>query len=220
MVVLKYLVVIAVLMMPTSGYAGVQLSPLPSINWSSAPLNLSDPPEPRLVYLTGEVSDITAAEAIKSIKDFDLKNHDDIELDIMSQGGSVYAGLALIDTMQSVGSDIKTVCIGYCMSMGAFILASGTPGKRTAMPNATVMLHQVSDVSSGKLAELQNSVHESERLQKLLTSMMVKATGLSEAKLGEIMNHDNYMNPGEANRLGVIDIIGIKPELQCNILNK
>ena len=163
--------------------------------------------------MTGEVTDTSVADSIKSLKEFDAKNHSDIELDIMSQGGSVYAGLALIDVMQSAGSDIKTVCVGYCMSMGAFILAAGTPGKRTALPNATVMLHQVSDASSGKLAELQNSLRESERLQKLLTIMLVKGTGQSEAKLGEVMNHDNFLDPEQAKALGIIDTIQTRPSV-------
>lgn len=165
--------------------------------------------EPRIISIAGPISEKTAIDTIAQLKYLNSSSNEEIEIDITSPGGSVYAGLAIIDAMAASSSPIKTVCEGYCMSMGGVILAAGTHGRRFAMPLSTILLHQVSSKSEGTLTELENDLKETQRLQNIMTVVLEKATGLDKDKLNIIMNHDNFMTPATAKELNLIDgIVG------------
>lgn len=165
--------------------------------------------ENRVIYINGEIGDGLAQQVVSQLKSLDKNSHEPIEIDITSYGGSVYSGLQILDAMAAVKSPIKTVCEGYCMSMAAVLLASGTKGQRYSMPLATILLHQVAGGMQGKLADMQNDLNEAKRLQDVMTSILKKDTGLDETKLAQVMDHDNFMTAETAKSLNLIDgIVG------------
>lgn len=173
--------------------------------FTKIPNNISD----RTISVSGEISDMMADQIVTRLKSLDKENNEEIEMTITSYGGSVYDGLKILDAMKQVKSPIKTICEGYCMSMGAIILVSGTPGKRFSMPNATILLHEISSGTRGSLTQMENDLKEGKRLQGLLTNILKDATCLDEETLTKLMDHDNYMTPQEAMDLNLIDgIIG------------
>jgi len=133
----------------------------------------------------------------------------DIYLYINSPGGSVYDSLAIYDTMQYVTNDVQTVGIGVQASAAAFLLSSGTKGKRFLLPNATVMIHQPSSGTRGKVTDQEIDLRESLRVKKLLEEIMAKNTGQKAAKIHEDMERDKWMTSEEAKKYGVVDkVIG------------
>jgi ATP-dependent Clp protease protease subunit len=131
----------------------------------------------------------------------------DIKLYINSPGGSVYDALAIYDTMQYVKNDIQTVGIGVQASAAAFLLSSGTKGKRSLLQHATVMIHQPSSGTGGKVTDQEISLREALRIKKLLEEIMAKNTGQKADKIHEDMERDKWMTAEEAKKYGIIDEI-------------
>jgi len=129
----------------------------------------------------------------------------DIHLYINSPGGSVYAGLAIYDTMQLIKPDVATICVGMAMSMGAFLLAAGTPGKRSALPNSRVMIHQPSSGFQGTAADIEISARETLRIREHLDELLAKNTGQELDKIHTDTERDFYMSADEAKEYGLVD---------------
>ena len=136
-------------------------------------------------------------------------DHDDPEQDISiyinSPGGEVYAGLAIYDTMQFIRPDVQTICVGMAMSMGAVILAGGTPGKRSALPHSKILIHQGSAGFSGQPTDIEIQAREVISLKRLMEEIMSKHTGQTTEKVAKDMDRDYYMTANEAQEYGVID---------------
>jgi len=138
----------------------------------------------------------------------------DIFFYINSPGGSVYDALAIYDTMKYVTNDIQTVGIGVQASAAAFLLSSGTKGKRFALPNATVMIHQPSSGTRGKVTDQEIDLRESLRIKRLLEEIMAKNTGQSAKKIHEDMERDKWLTASEAKKYGIVDdVIKTPPKM-------
>lgn len=164
----------------------------------------------RIVTLSGEINDNKAREIIAKLRYLDDNNPEnkDIELDIDSQGGWVVSGLAIYDFIQSMKSDVKTVCRGQASSMAAVLLSAGAPGKRMATPNCRIMIHQVrGSPGSATATDLQIAVSEASLLKEKLYTIMSEHSGLSENQLRRLAARDMYLSPPEAQLLGLIDEI-------------
>jgi ATP-dependent Clp protease protease subunit len=135
----------------------------------------------------------------------------DIMLYINSPGGSVYDGLAIYDTMQHLKCPVATVGIGMQASMGAFLLSSGTKGKRSLLPHSTVMIHQPSSGARGKVSDMEIDLKEGLRLKKLLNEIMAKNTGQKVDTIEKDSDRDNWMTADEAKKYGIVDSI-VKPK--------
>jgi len=129
----------------------------------------------------------------------------DIYLYINSPGGSVYAGLAIYDTMQYLTAPVNTMCMGLAASMGALLLASGTPGKRTALPNSRVMIHQPSSGAQGTAADIEIQAKEILYARERLNQILAHHTGQDVEKIAEDVDRDRFMSPVEAKEYGIID---------------
>ncbi len=162
----------------------------------------------RIIFLGTDVNEASANIVVAQLLFLQAEDpKKDIYLYINSPGGSVYDALAIYDTMQYVSNDIQTVGIGVQASAAAFILSSGTKGKRFLLPNATVMIHQPSSGTQGKISDQEISLKEGLRLKKLLESIMAKNTGQSLAKIHDDMERDKCLRAEEANKYGIIDDI-------------
>lgn len=162
--------------------------------------------EDRIIFLGEDVNQHTANVVVAQL--LHLANEDpekDIMLYINSPGGSVYDGLAIYDTMQYIKPDVQTVGIGLQASMGAFLLSSGTKGKRSLLPNSRVMIHQPSSGTQGKVTDQEISLREAIRLKEKLAEMMAKNTGQSLKKIREDMERDFWMSSEEAKQYGIVD---------------
>ena len=126
---------------------------------------------------------------------------------INSPGGSVTAGMAIYDTMQYIKCDVSTICIGMAASMGAFLLSSGTKGKRIALPNAEVMIHQPSGGAKGQAADIEIQARLILDMRKRLNAIYAKNTGQKLSVIEKAMDRDNFMTPEEAKKFGLIDHI-------------
>ena len=135
----------------------------------------------------------------------------DIYLYINSPGGSVYDGLAIYDTMQYITNDVQTVGIGMQASMGAFLLSSGTKGKRFVLPSSTIMIHQPSSGTRGKITDQEIDLKESLRLKYFLEEIMVKNTGQKREQIHEDMERDRWMDAQEAVKYGLVDAVITTP---------
>lgn len=129
----------------------------------------------------------------------------DIYLYINSPGGSVYAGLAIYDTMQLIKPEVSTICVGMAMSMGAFLLAAGAKGKRSALPNSRVMIHQPSSGFQGTAADIEISARETLRIREHLDELLANNTGQSIERINKDTERDFYMSAQEALEYGVVD---------------
>ncbi len=166
----------------------------------------------RIIFL-GDVVDEHSANLIVAQLLF-LDNQDpkkDIFLYINSPGGSVYDGMAIYDTMNFVKADVQTVGIGVQASMGAFLLSSGTKGKRSILPHATVMIHQPSSGTRGKVTDQEIDLRESLRVKKMLNEIMAKNTGQKPSQIHEDMERDRWMTADEAKKYGLVDSIITNP---------
>lgn len=162
----------------------------------------------RIIFLTGEVTTDMANSIVAQLLFLEAQDPDkEVYLYINSPGGSVTAGLAIYDVMNHVKCDIVTVCCGMAASMGAFLLAGGTKGKRMAMPNAEIMIHQVSSGTQGRAADMLNDMQHTLRLNERLHRYLAKNSGQSYEKVLEDCKKDYWMSPEEAVEYGLIDKI-------------
>ena len=161
----------------------------------------------RIIMLTGEINDDTASSIISQILYLDSINHDDINIYINSPGGSVTAGMAIYDTMRYVKSDISTICLGIAASMGAFLLSSGTKGKRYILENAEVMIHQPLGGANGQATEIKIAAEHILKIRNKLNNILASNTNQSINRIKKDTERDNYMDATEALDYGIIDKI-------------
>lgn len=160
----------------------------------------------RIVMLTDEVNDTTASLVVSQLLFLEAEDpNKDIFLYINSPGGSVTAGMAIYDTMQYIKCDVCTICMGMAASMGAFLLSGGTKGKRLALPNATVMIHQPSGGARGQETEIRIAAENILKTRVRLNSILAKNTGKSIEDIDRDTERDNYMTAQEAQEYGLID---------------
>ena len=175
----------------------------------------------RIVFLGDEVTPETANLVVAQLLFLDSQDHADISFYINSPGGSVYDGLAILDTMNLVKSDVATYGVGLQASMGAVLLANGTKGKRYMLPHAKTMIHQPSSGTRGKVTDMEIDLKESLAVKDELVRIMVAATGQNEAKLREDMERDYWMTPQEAKDYGIVDhIVGSSDRPVKNPIDK
>ncbi len=160
----------------------------------------------RIIFLGTPVDDQIANLLVAQLLHLESEDPDkDISVYINSPGGVVYAGLAIYDTMQFIKPDVQTICVGMAMSMGAVILAGGAKGKRMALPNSKILIHQGSAGFSGQPTDIEIQAREVISLKRNLEAIMARHTGQSEEKLQKDMDRDYYMSPDEAKDYGIID---------------
>ena len=160
----------------------------------------------RIIFLGTPVDDQIANLTVAQLLHLESEDPDkDISIYINSPGGVVYAGLAIYDTMQFIKPDVATICIGMAMSMGAVILTGGTKGKRMALPNSKILIHQGSAGFSGQPTDIEIQVREVIGLKRSLEEIMAKHTGQTQEKLQKDMDRDYYMTAQEAKDYGIID---------------
>lgn len=169
----------------------------------------------RIVFLGTPVDEHTANLIVAQLLFLQAEDaKKDIYLYINSPGGSVYDALAIYDTMQYVTNDIQTVGIGMQASAAAFLLSSGTKGKRSILPHATVMIHQPSSGTRGKVTDQEIDLRESLRVKKLLEEIMAKNTGQKHAIIHQDMERDKWMTAEESKKYGIVDkVITTPPKL-------
>ena len=160
----------------------------------------------RVVFMGDQVTPETANIVIAQLLHLAYEDpKKDIKLYINSPGGSVYDGLAIIDTMNYIEPDVQTIGIGLQASMGAMLLSSGAKGKRFALPNARIMIHQPSSGTEGKITDQEIALKEGIYLKKVLIDMMAKNTGKTAKEIEKAMDRDNWMSADEAKAYGIID---------------
>ena len=166
----------------------------------------------RIVFLGTHVDENSANNVIAQLLFLQAQDpKKDIFLYINSPGGAVYHGLAIYDTMQYITNDVQTVGIGIQASMGAFLLGSGTKGKRFLLPHSTVMIHQPSSGTRGKVTDQAIYLEEAMRLKKMLEAIMAKNTGQKLARVHDDMERDRWMTAEEAKKYGLVDAIITSP---------
>jgi ATP-dependent Clp protease protease subunit len=160
----------------------------------------------RVVFLGDQVTPETANIVIAQLLHLAYEDpKKDIKLYINSPGGSVYDGLAIIDTMNYIEPDVQTIGIGLQASMGAMLLSAGAKGKRCALPNARIMIHQPSSGTEGKITDQEIALKEGIYLKKVLIDIMAKNTGKDAKTIEKDMDRDNWMSAEEAQKYGIID---------------
>ena len=162
----------------------------------------------RIVFLSGQVEDEMANAVVAQLLFLEMDNPDaDISLYINSPGGSVTAGMAIYDTMQYIKAPVRTVCVGLAASMGAFLLMAGEKGKRMALPNAEVMIHQPSGGAQGQATDVSIRAEWLIRTKKKMNQMMADMTGQSVEKVSADAERDYFMSAQEAMNYGIVDQI-------------
>ncbi|MBE5973802.1 MAG: ATP-dependent Clp protease, proteolytic subunit ClpP [Lacrimispora sp.] len=162
----------------------------------------------RIIFLGEEVSDVSASLIVAQLLFLEAEDPTkDINLYINSPGGSVTAGMAIYDTMNYIKCDVSTVCMGMAASMGAFLLSGGTKGKRFALPNAEVMIHQPSGGAKGQATEIRIVAENILKIKKRLNEIMAANTGQPYEVIERDTERDNYMTADEAKAYGLIDNI-------------
>ena len=160
----------------------------------------------RIIFLGEEVNDTTASLVVAQLLFLEAEDPGkDIQLYINSPGGSVTAGMAIYDTMHFVKCDVCTMCLGMAASMGAFLLAGGTKGKRSALPNAEIMIHQPSGGAKGQATEIKIVAEHILKTKKKLNDLLAANTGQPLGKIEIDTERDNYMSAFEAKEYGIID---------------
>ncbi|MCI9051383.1 MAG: ATP-dependent Clp endopeptidase proteolytic subunit ClpP [Lachnospiraceae bacterium] len=160
----------------------------------------------RIIFLGEEVNDTTASLVVAQLLFLEAEDPGkDIQLYINSPGGSVTAGMAIYDTMHFVKCDVCTMCLGMAASMGAFLLAGGTKGKRSALPNAEIMIHQPSGGAKGQATEIKIVAEHILKTKKKLNDLLAANTGQPLEKIEIDTERDNYMSAFEAKEYGIID---------------
>lgn len=160
----------------------------------------------RIIMLSEEVNDTTASLIVAQLLYLEAQDPDkDIQFYINSPGGSVTSGLAIYDTMQYIKPDVSTICIGMAASMGAFLLSSGEKGKRIALPNAEIMIHQPSGGSQGQCTDIQIQAEQILKIKKRLNSILAENTGKDIETIERDCERDHFMTAEEAQTYGIID---------------
>ena len=160
----------------------------------------------RIIFLGTAIDDMVANLIVAQMLLLDSENPEkDIMLYINSPGGSVTAGLAIYDTMQHIRADVQTICLGQAASMGAFLLCSGTKGKRMALPHSRVLIHQPLGGAQGQATDIEIQAQEILRIKKTLNEIMASNTGQSIKKIEKDTDRDYIMTPQEALEYGMID---------------
>ena len=160
----------------------------------------------RIVMLSEEVNDTTASLIVAQLLYLEAQDPDkDIQFYINSPGGSVSAGLAIYDTMQYIKPDVSTICIGMAASMGAFLLSSGAKGKRLALPNAEIMIHQPSGGSRGQATDIQIQAEQILKIKKKLNQILAENTGKPLETIERDCERDHFMTAEEALAYGLVD---------------
>lgn len=164
--------------------------------------------EERIIFLDKEIDEECAREIIEKLLKLDIHNNRDITMYINSPGGSVSAGLAIYDTMNMIKSEVSTICIGRAASMASVLLVNGAKGKRYILPNAEVMIHEVSGFSMGKLTEMQDKLKHSKSLNFKLWRILTTKTNKSMSEIKkDITRKDSWLNAKEALKYGFVDKI-------------
>ena len=162
----------------------------------------------RIIFLGEEVNETTASLVVAQLLFLESEDqNNDIHLYINSPGGMVTAGLAIYDTMQYIKCDVSTICIGLAASMGAFLLAGGAKGKRYALPNAEIMIHQPSGGAKGQATEIQIAAENILKTKKRLNEILAANTGKPYETIAADTERDNYMSAQEAAEYGLIDSV-------------
>lgn len=167
----------------------------------------------RIIFLGDEVNDTTAGLVVAQLLFLEAEDPDkDIHLYINSPGGSITAGMAIYDTMQYIKPDVSTICIGMAASMGAFLLASGAKGKRYALPNSEIMIHQPLGGTRGQATDIQIHAQRIIKMKNKLNKILAERTGQELSKIEIDTERDNFMESHEAKEYGLIDeVIAKRP---------
>ena len=166
----------------------------------------------RIIFLGEEVTDVSANIVVAQLLFLAADDPDkDINLYINSPGGSVTAGMAIYDTMQYIKPDVSTICIGMAASMGAFLLSGGQKGKRFALPNSEIMIHQPSGAAPGQATEINIVAENILKTKKKLNEILAQNTGKPYEQIERDTERDNYMSAQEALEYGIIDAVITKP---------
>ena len=164
--------------------------------------------EERIVFITGEINDALANTVVAQLLYLEAKApQKDITIYINSPGGSVSAGLAIYDTMNYISCDVVTICIGMAASMGAFLLSSGTKGKRYSLPSSEIMIHQPLGGAQGQASDIQIQAEHIIKTKKKLNNILAKNTGRSFEEIERATDRDNYLSADDALVYGLIDKI-------------
>ena len=164
--------------------------------------------EDRIIFLAGEITDDSATSIIARLIYLEGKNPDkDIFIYINSPGGSVSAGMAIYDTMNYIKCDVSTICVGLAASMGAFLLSSGAKGKRFALPNSEIMIHQPLGGAQGQASDIEIQARHIQNIKAKLNKILSENTGKPLDVIEKDTDRDNYMTPDEAKEYGLIDNI-------------
>lgn len=167
--------------------------------------------EDRIIFLSDEINDATASLVVAQMLFLDAKDPDkDIQFYINSPGGSVTAGFAIYDTMQHVRSDVSTICVGMAASMGAFLLASGTKGKRFALPNSTIMIHQPIGGAKGQATDIKIHAEWILKTKDTLNRILSERTGQPLEKIQRDVERDYFMSSWEAKDYGIVDEVMVR----------
>ncbi len=160
----------------------------------------------RIIFLSEEVNDTTASLIVAQLLYLEAQDPDkDIQFYINSPGGSVTAGMAIYDTMQYIKCDVATICVGMAASMGAFLLSAGTKGKRMALPNAEIMIHQPSAGTQGQITDMAIHMKRLQTIKERMNRIMAENTGKSVEEVTAACERDNFMTAQEALDFGLID---------------
>ena len=161
----------------------------------------------RIIFITGEINANTANIVVSELLYLDSINNNDISLYINSIGGEITSGLAIYDTMNFIKSDVKTICVGLAASMGAFLLSSGTKGKRFSLPNGEIMIHQPLGGAEGKASDIKIAAEHILKIKDKMNKILSKNTKQPLKKIIKDTECDNFMNANEALDYGLIDHI-------------
>ena len=168
----------------------------------------------RIIFLADEVNDVTASLVVAQLLYLEAQDPDkDIYLYINSPGGSISAGMAIYDTMNYIKCDVSTICIGMAASMGAFLLSSGTKGKRFALPNAEVMIHQPLGGMQGQASDIKIHADHILRIREKLNKILAEQTGQTLETIERDTERDNYMTADQAAEYGLVDKVITKKEI-------
>ncbi len=160
----------------------------------------------RIIFLSEEVNDTTAALVVAQMLYLEAQDPDkDIQFYINSPGGSVTSGMAIYDTMQYIKCDVSTICVGMAASMGAFLLAAGTKGKRIALPNSEIMIHQPLGGMQGQVTDIQIHAQRLGEIKKKLNEILAERTGKSYEEISRDTERDNFLTAQQALEYGLID---------------
>ena len=160
----------------------------------------------RIIFLSEEVNDTTASLIVAQMLYLEAQDPDkDIQFYINSPGGSVTAGMAIYDTMKYIKCDVATICVGMAASMGAFLLAAGTKGKRMALPNAEIMIHQPSAGTQGQITDMAIHMKRLETIKARMNRILAENTGKSVEEVTLACERDNFMTSAEAMEFGLVD---------------